>query len=61
MLLFLFINYWLILLIPVIIALIFYCIAELVIPIGIPRNTGKAEIEIHTLIVEDNKKVFNII
>ena len=41
---------------------IFNHIAELVIPIEIPRKEEKAEIEIHQLIVESKiKKVFNII
>ena len=35
-------------------------IAELVTPIGIPRNEVKAEIEIHPIIAEAKIKVFNI-
>ena len=43
MILFLFLKYWPILLIPTVIAQIFNPIAELVIPIGIPTKEAKAE------------------
>ena len=39
-------------LIPAAIAQIFNCIAELVIPIGIPSKEAETETEIHPLIVE---------
>ena len=39
-------------LIPVVIAQSFYPIADLVIPIGIPSNEAKAEIEIHPVILD---------
>ena len=39
-------------LIPEVIAQIFYPIAKLLIPIGIPSKEAKAEIEIHPVIVE---------
>ena len=39
-------------LIPAVIAQIFNPTAELVIPIGIPNNKAKAEIEIHPVAVE---------
>ena len=39
-------------LIPAVFAQIFNPIAELVIPIGIPTNEAKAEMEIHPVIVE---------
>ena len=39
-------------LIPAVITQIFYPIAELVIPIGIPTKEGKSELETHPVIVE---------
>ena len=49
-------------LIPAIIAQIFNPILELVIPIGIPINEAKAEMETHPLIVEAKiNKMFDII
>ena len=49
-------------LIPAVIAQIFNPILELVIPIGIPINEAKAEMETHPLIVEAKiNKMFDII
>ena len=49
---FIFLDYWLIFLIPAIITQIFIPITELAIPIGIPTNETKAEIETQPMIVE---------
>ena len=47
-------------LIPAVIAQIFYPIAELVIPIGIPAKEAKAEMKTHPVIVEDKKRKCSI-
>ena len=52
MLLFLFLKYWFILLIPAVIAQIISPIEELVIPIGIPTKEAKAKIETHPVTIE---------
>ena len=49
---FIFLDYWLIFLIPAIITQIFIPITELAIPIGIATNEAKAEIETQPVIVE---------
>lgn len=48
----LFRNYWLILLIPTVIAQVCNPTAELGISIGIPTNKAKKEIEVHPVIAE---------
>ena len=55
MLLLLFINYWLIFLIPTVIAQIFNPTAELVIPIWVPTKEAKGEMETHPVILEITK------
>ena len=52
MLLFLFVNYWLIFLNCCSYCKIFDPTAELVIPIGIPTKEAKAEMETHPVVVE---------
>ena len=52
MILFFFLNYWLILLIFSAIAQIFYPIEKLLVPIGIPNKEEKAEVERHPVFVK---------
>ena len=52
MLLFLFLNYWLVLLIPAVITQIFNPIAEPVVLIGIPIKEAKAETETQTVEID---------
>ena len=47
-------------LIPAVIAQIFNSIEELVIPIGIPVQEAKAEMETHSVIIEAKIKKFSI-
>ena len=52
MFLLLFLNYWILFLIPAAIAQMFNTNAELLILTGIPAKEGKAEMETHSVIVE---------
>ena len=52
MVLFLFLNFWLILFNTAVIAPIFNPIVDFVIPIGTPSKEAKAEFEVHPVIVE---------
>ena len=58
MLLFLFLNYWL--LIAAVIAEIFNLITELVIPIGIPSKEAKTEVETHPVILKAEIRMCSI-
>ena len=52
MLLLLFLNYWLIFLIPVVIPQISNPVAKLIVPIGITTKEANAEMEAHLVIAE---------
>ena len=52
---FLFLNYWVVLLIPAVITQIFNPIAEPVVPIGIPIKEAKAETETQTAEIDISK------